>query len=52
MSHDNHNELLKLMAVNVLRQIASNLQATEFITIMVDQCTDIANKEQVIYIEM
>ncbi len=47
MSHDNQNEFLKLMAVNILRQIASKLQSTDFITIMIDECTDVANKEQV-----
>ena len=48
MCHDNQNEFIKLMAVNVLRRIASKLQATEFITVMMDECTDVANKEQVI----
>ncbi len=35
------------MAVNILRSIAKNLQETEFITVMIDECTDITNKEQV-----
>ena len=42
MCHDNQNELLKLMSMGILRRIASNLQATEFFTIMMDECTDIA----------
>lgn len=47
LSPANHNELLKIMAVSVLRTIAKNLQSTEFISMMIDECTDIANKEQV-----
>ena len=35
------------MAMHVLRKIASDLQATEFYTIMMDECTDAANLEQV-----
>ena len=35
------------MANNVLRQVASDLQATEFFTVMIDECTDLANREQV-----
>lgn len=48
-NHHIQNELLKLMSVNVLRAIARNLQTTDFITIMMDECTDIANQEQVQY---
>ena len=50
MSHETQNELLKLMSVSVLRKIASDLQATEFFSIMMDECTDIANREQVWFI--
>ena len=46
-SHDIQNEILKLMALSVLREIAVNLQHTEFYTIMVDECADIGNHEQV-----
>ena len=31
MSHEVQNELIKLMALSVLRKIAGDLQATEFI---------------------
>ena len=47
MSHEVQNELIKLMALSVLRKIAGDLQATEFISVMIDECTDIQNKEQV-----
>ena len=46
-SHDIQNEMLKLMALSILRKIAVNLRTTEFYTIMVDECTDISNHEQV-----
>ena len=50
MSHDNQNEMLKIMAMNVLRKIASDLQAADYYTIMMDECTDVSNGEQVIII--
>ena len=46
-SHDIQNKMLKLMALSILRKIAVNLRTTEFYTIMVDECTDISNHEQV-----
>ena len=36
------------MALEVLRQVASNLQGTSFYAIMVDETTDISNDEQVV----
>ena len=47
ISHDIQNEMLKIMALSILRKIAVNLRATEFYTIMVDECTHISNHEQV-----
>lgn len=47
VTHDSQNEMLKIMATNVLRKIASDIQGTEFFTIMIDECTDVANLEQV-----
>ena len=35
------------MAMNVLRKIAGDPQATEFFAIMINECTDVANQEQV-----
>jgi len=46
-SHEVQNELIKLMAFSVLRKIAGDVQETEFISVMIDECTDIQNKEQV-----
>ena len=48
MCCDSQNKMLKIMAMNVLRKVASDLQAANFYSIMMDECTDISNKEQVI----
>ncbi len=45
-SHDTQNEILKVMAVRILRKIAAGLQLSPFITIMMDETTDVVNKEQ------
>lgn len=34
---DTQNEVLKIMAMNLLRKIAGDLQATEFFAIMMDR---------------
>ncbi len=48
VSADIQNELLKAMALRISRDIASVLKQTSFFTIMVDESTDFANKEQVV----
>ena len=48
-SHDIQNEILQVMALRVLRQIASNIQATHF-TIMIDENTDTSTTEQVVVV--
>ena len=48
ISADIQNELLKVMALRISRDIASVLKQTSFFTIMVDKSTDFANKEQVV----
>ena len=40
------NEILQIMALEILRNIAIDLQNACFFTIMVDECTDSANKEE------
>ena len=45
---DMQNELLQVMAVSILRKLAALFHNTEFLTIMVDETTDIANKEQMV----
>ena len=52
LSHDNEKELLKIMAINILHSISKYLQETEFITVMMYECADITNKEQVNNVHM
>ena len=47
-SGEAQNELLKIMAHQVLRKIANDLQTSEFFTVMADETTDISNREQVV----
>ena len=44
-SHDVQDELLKSMALCVLRTISANLAEAKFFCIMCDECTDAANRE-------
>lgn len=41
------NEILQLLALSILRDVASNIQ-NKFFTIMCDECTDSSNKEQLV----
>ena len=47
-SPDIQNELLKVMALHVLRDVISQIQKAPFFSIMVNETTDISNKEQVV----
>ena len=49
-SHEVQNEFLSIMALQVLREIAASLQSAVFYTVMVDETTDKANKEQVVLV--
>lgn len=42
------NELLSLMSLHILREIATSLQQARYFAIMVDEVTDSSNKEQVV----
>ena len=46
-SHEIQNDLLKIMALCVLRSIADHLQKSPFLTVMIDETADISNQEQV-----
>ena len=35
------NEMLKIMAQNILRTIASNIHSTEFVSVVMDECTEV-----------
>ena len=41
------NEILKVMALHILRNIAKSIQQAKYFTIMADEVTDCSNKEQV-----
>ena len=47
-SADIQNEMVKVMALRVLRKIAGSLQSAPFFTVMVDETTDVSNVEQVV----
>ena len=47
-SYDMQNEMVKVMALRILREIAGNLQSSSFFTVMVDETTDVSNVEQVV----
>ena len=48
-SVDIQNEMLKTMALHIIRQITKCLEQTPFITLMVDETTDISNQEQAVF---
>ena len=45
-SHDIQNECLKIMSSHILRKLSRDIQERGWFTIMADECTDVANKEQ------
>lgn len=45
-SHNIQNEMLKIMAVKILRQISQRIRDGERNTILADESMDVANKEQ------
>ena len=47
-SHDIQNELLKVMALSIVRKIAGYIKIATFFCIMCDECTDSSNREQVV----
>ena len=49
-SPSNKTKLLKILATVILNFIAMDFQATEFINVMMDECTDISDKVQMWYI--
>ena len=49
-SKDIQNEILKLMAKEVLDEIVTNIQSADFFTVMADESTDASNKEQVVVV--
>ena len=45
-SSDIQNECLQIMALSILCQTSANIVKNGFFSIMANECTDIANKEQ------
>ena len=45
---DMQTEILKTMALQVLRQVVESIQSAPFLTIVIDEATDVSNKEQVV----
>ena len=46
-SPDIQNEIIKTMGLQILREIATELQNSPFLTVMADETTDASNREQV-----
>ena len=47
-SHEIQNELLSIMSLQAIREIASQIQSAPYFTVMIDEATDLANIEQVV----
>ena len=47
-SPDMQNEMLKVMALRVLREIAARIRDVDFYCIMVDEATDVSNTSQLV----
>ena len=48
ISPDIQNEVLKIMALSMLREIMHSIHEAPFLSVMIDETTDISNKEQVV----
>ena len=49
-SHEKQNELLSVMSLQVILEIASQILSAPYFTVMIDQATDLANIEQVVLV--
>ena len=49
-SHKIQNELFSIMSLQVIREIASQIQSAPYFTVMIDEATDLANIEQVVLV--
>ena len=45
---DIQNEILKIMALSVLRSITAAIHSSPFLSVMIDETTNVFNKEQVV----
>ena len=46
--HEIQNEMMKVMALKILREIAYNVKEADFYSIMCDKATDVANVSQLV----
>ncbi|XP_076341725.1 zinc finger MYM-type protein 1-like [Tachypleus tridentatus] len=46
VTHDVQNEILEVMELQVLRDVASCIRNGRYFSILADECTDVANKKQ------
>ena len=44
------NEMLEIMALNILRDIIKNIQSAEIFSILGDETGDISNTEQLVFL--
>jgi len=49
MSPDIQNEILKTMALQILCKVIKALSSSPFLSLMVDETTDVSNKEQLVF---
>ena len=49
-SHEIQNELFSIMSLQVICEIASQIQFAPYFTVMIDEATDLANIEQVVLV--
>ena len=49
-SHEIQNELLSIMSLQDIREIASQIQSAPYFTVMIDKATDLTNVEQVVLV--
>ena len=45
---DIQHEILQIMAWHVLQEVLTSIQSASFLTLMMDETTDVSNKEQVV----
>ena len=49
-SHEIQNELVSIMSLQVIREIASQIQSAPYFTMMIDEATDLTNIKQVVLV--
>ena len=49
-SHDIHNEIIKIMANSILREMVSSIKCYKHFTIMIDERIDVSNKEHCVLV--